>query len=284
MTFRELAWTSKDGTTMYGCSWLPPSGTNVKAVIGLVHGMGEHMGRYVHVGNWLSDEGFAVIGFDQRGHGRTEGRRGHIPAYDALFEGIDWALAEAAASHPGLPVFLIAHSMGGNVALNYMLRKQPQIAGAIVSGPWLRLAFKPPSIQVALGRIIERIYPAYTNDRPLKAANLTSDPEMIARYVNDPLGHGQITARFFFSMLRAGRWALEHADELRIPTLIMHATEDKVTSSDASKQFVEAAGAACEWIGWDGFQHELFNEQRREEVFAVMRDWLSRRLTELTAG
>lgn len=284
MTFKEQAWTCDDGTAMYGCAWQPPDGVPAKAVVCLVHGMGEHMGRYGHVAEWLTGEGYAVIGFDQRGHGRTSGKRGHTPSYEALFEGIDRLLAEAASSYPGLPVFLLAHSMGGNVALNYMLRKQPRVAGAVVSGPWLKLAFRPPSVQVALGRIIERIYPAYTNDRPLKAAVLTSDPAMIARYVNDPLGHGHITVKFFFSMLRAGRWAIEHASGLRVPTLIMHATEDRVTSSAASKQFAEAAGPNCEWIGWDGFQHELFNELKREEVFAVAGEWLSRRLAEATPG
>ncbi|MBO9596842.1 MAG: lysophospholipase [Cohnella sp.] len=278
MAQRELAWTCEDGTRMYGCVWHPEQRSDLRAVIGLVHGMGEHMGRYVHVAQMLNEAGYAVIGFDQRGHGRTEGKRGHAPTYDALMEGVDRLLAEAATGFPGIPVFLLAHSMGGNVALNYLLRKQPDIAGAIVTGPWLKLAFKPPSLQVALGRIIERIYPSYTNNRPLKAANLTTDPEMIRRYLNDPLGHGQITAKFFFSMLRAGRWAIEHANELRVPTLIMHAIGDRVTSSAASKQFADKAGPLCEWIGWDGFQHELMNELRREEVFETIREWLNGRL------
>ncbi|MFC5530195.1 alpha/beta hydrolase [Cohnella yongneupensis] len=278
MTFQQLSWKCTDGTDMYACAWHPEQRTSAKAVVGFVHGMGEHMGRYVHVAEMLNADGYAVIGFDQRGHGRTSGKRGHTPSYESLFEGIDRMLAEAEASYPGLPVFLLAHSMGGNVALNYMLRKQPRIAGAIVSGPWLKLAFKPPSLQVVLGRVIERFYPKYTSNRPLKAANLTSDPDMIARYVSDPLGHGQITAKFFFSMLRSGRWAIEHAGQLNVPTLIMHATADKVTSAAASKLFAERAGPSCEWIGWDGFQHELFNELRREEVFAVVRDWLARRL------
>lgn len=278
MSFKELAWTCGDGASMYACAWEPAQGAAAKAVVGLVHGMGEHMGRYGHVAEMLAAEGYAVIGFDQRGHGRTEGKRGHAPSYEALLEGVDKLLAEAAAAYPGLPTFLLGHSMGGNVALNYLLRKQPAIQGAIVTGPWLRLAFKPPSLQVALGRVIERVYPKYTNDRPLKAENLTSDPEMIARYVNDPLGHGQITAKFFFSMLRAGRWAIANADRLRVPTLIMHATEDRVTSAGASREFAANAGPLCEWMGWDGLRHEIMNELRREEVFAVIREWIAQRL------
>lgn len=278
MSFKELAWTCEDGTPMYACAWEPTHGAAAKAVVGLVHGMGEHMGRYVHVAEMLAAEGYAVIGFDQRGHGRTEGKRGHAPSYEALLEGVDRLLAEAASAYPGLPAFLLGHSMGGNVTLNYLLRKQPALQGAIVTGPWLRLAFKPPSLQVVLGRVIERVYPKYTNNRPLRAENLTSDPEMIARYVSDPLGHGQITAKFFFSMLRAGRWAIANADRLRVPTLVMHATEDRVTSAEASREFAANAGPLCEWMGWDGLRHEIMNELRREEVFAVIREWLAKRL------
>ncbi len=281
MAFKELAWTCEDGTQMYACAWEPERRDAAKAVVGLVHGMGEHMGRYGHVADMLAAEGYAVIGFDQRGHGRTEGKRGHAPTYEALLEGVDRLLAEAASAYPELPVFLLGHSMGGNVTLNYLLRKQPSIQGAVVTGPWLKLAFRPPSIQVVLGRIIERVYPQYTNNRPLNAANLTSDPEMVARYVNDPLGHGQITAKFFFSMLRAGRWAISHANRLRVPTLILHATEDRVTSAAASKEFAANAGPLCEWMGWDGMQHELMNELRREEIFTVIREWLAQRLDAL---
>jgi alpha-beta hydrolase superfamily lysophospholipase len=281
MSAQTLAWICSDSTPMYACRWEPKENKTPRAVIGLVHGMGEHMGRYEHVAEMLTSAGYAVIGFDQRGHGRTEGKRGHTPNYEALLEGVDKVLEEASRTYVGSPVFLLAHSMGGNVALNYLLRRQPKIAGAIVTGPWLKLAFRPPSIQVVLGRIIERIYPKYTNNRPLNARNLTSDPQMIERYVSDPLGHGQITAKFFFSMLRAGRWAIEHAAKLSVPTLIMHASEDRVTSAPASKLFAERAGSLCEWISWDGLQHELLNEVRREEVFAVIRDWLDRQLATL---
>jgi alpha-beta hydrolase superfamily lysophospholipase len=274
-----MEWICRDGTRMHACEWSPDrTGQEIKAVIGIVHGMGEHMGRYAHVAEMLGAEGYAVLGFDQRGHGRTEGKRGHVPRYEDLLEGVDSLIVAAKRDYPETPLFLFGHSMGGNVVLNYVLRRHPGIAGAIVTGPWLKLAFKPPSLQTTIGKFIEKLYPKYTNNRPMVAESLTTDPVMIERYVTDKLGHGQITARFFFGVQGAGLWALKHATELKLPLLLMHGGDDKVTSIQASKQFAEQSRSRISWKEWPGFKHELHNESRREEVFEVIRDWLAGQL------
>jgi len=278
MSYKDLQWVCKDGTKTYACIWMPNNPVKIKAVIGLVHGMGEHSGRYGHVAKMLNEDGYVVIAYDQRGHGRTEGKRGHTPSYEALLEGVETLISESARKYPELPFFLYGHSMGGNVALNYLLRRKPQIAGAIVTGPWLKLAFKPPTIQAAIGRLVEAIYPQFTSVRPMVAEHLTSDPAMIKLYKNDKLIHGKITARFYFSVHNAGLWALDHASELSVPLLLMHASEDAVTSTTASQKFAEDAGASCTWRAWPGFQHEIHNEVKREQVFKVIRDWLNDRL------
>ncbi|WNQ11280.1 alpha/beta hydrolase [Paenibacillus aurantius] len=278
MNYVENEWRSADGTPLFACEWTPSGRGEVKAVVGLVHGMGEHMGRYRHVAAMLTEEGYAVLGFDNYGHGKTPGKRGHAPSYDALLSGIDLMRKEAADRYPGLPVFLYGHSMGGNVTLNYLLRRKPALAGAIVTGPWLKLAFQPPVLQAAVGKVLERLYPKFTNSRPMNAEHLTTDPELMKRYVEDELGHGDITAGFFFGVQRAGSWALQHAGELQLPLLLMHGGSDKVTSIHASRQFAEKAGPLCEFLEWPGFRHELQNELKREEVFAVMRGWLRNRL------
>ncbi|WP_373230880.1 lysophospholipase [Cohnella sp.] len=282
MSYKQMNWKSADGTRIFACEWIPDQPIEIKAVIGLVHGMGEHIGRYIHVAQTLIEEGYAVLGFDQRGHGQTEGKRGHTPSYEALLEGIDKLLAEAQRKYPGKPLFLYGHSMGGNVTLNFLLRRKPDIAGAIVTGPWLKLAFKPPSIQAAIGRIIEWIYPKYTNNRPLAVGNLTSDPVMQQHYITDELGHGLITAKFYFGVTRAGIWALNHAfelKELKVPLLLMHGGDDRVTSLPASKQFADQAGANCTWREWPGYKHELQNEVGREDIFTVIKEWLNNQLT-----
>ncbi len=198
-----------------------------------------------------------------------------MPSYEALLEGPDRLVREARTRYPGAPIFLFGHSMGGNVTLNYLLRRQPDIAGAIVTGPWLKLAFDPPQAQVLIGRLLERVYPQYSNHRPLAAERLTSDPEMIRRLSEDPLGHGHITAKFFFGVRRSGIWAIRHADRLRVPLLLMHGDDDKVTSIAASRLFAEAAGSLCTFVEWPGYRHELHNEAGRAAVFTVIRQWLA---------
>lgn len=271
----------KDGSRRYAAEWEPEEERAIPAVIALVHGMGEHIGRYRHVAEMFTGAGYAVFGFDQVGHGMTEGKRGHTKSYPALLDGVDAMLAEVKQRFPAAPVFLYGHSMGGNVALNYVLRRKPAIAGAIVTGPWLRLAFNPPPLQLIVARVVNRLFPAYTNDRPMVGDHLTSDPVMVKRYQEDPLGHGAITARFFLSVQSAGLWALKHAGAWRVPLLLMHGGSDKVTSILASRQFADSAGSACTFMEWPGLKHELHNELDREEVFDVMRDWLEERIEDL---
>jgi alpha-beta hydrolase superfamily lysophospholipase len=159
-----------------------------------------------------------------------------------------------------------------------LLRRKPDIAGAIVTGPWLKLAFDPPAIQVAAARVIQHVFPAYANHRPFDPVHLTSDPEMRKQLMEDQLGHGYITAKFFFSVHRAGRWAIQHAPELSVPLLLMHGGEDPVTSAAASREFAERAGQLCTFREWPGFRHELHNELRREDVFRVILAWMEERL------
>ncbi len=276
MAYEEFKWRCRDGTSMFACEWSPEARSEAKAVIGIIHGMGEHTGRYAHVAQRFIDEGYIVMMFDQRGHGRTAGQRGHTPDYEQLLEGIDLMLAEAEHRSQGLPIFLYGHSMGGNVTLNYILRRKPQIAGAIVTGPWLQLAFMPPSLQVWLARIVNRVYPSFSNNRPMKADHLTSDPEMARRYREDSLNHGFITARFYNCVVSAGLWALNHANELNVPLLLMHGGNDKVTSIHASQQFAERAGSdRCMFKEWPDFLHELHNDTNREEVISDALHWIN---------
>ncbi|MDI4643980.1 alpha/beta hydrolase [Cohnella hashimotonis] len=286
MAYQPFSWTLSDGTVMAAGEWTVggenerASSAAPSAVVLIVHGMGEHMGRYHHVASILNEAGYAAIGFDQRGHGRTTGKRGHTPSYEGLLEGVDQLFEEAARRYPDVPVILYGHSMGGNVALNYLLRRKPNVAGAVISSPWFRLAFAPPQAQVVIGRLVERFYPGFTNTRPMKVDHLTTDPAMAERYRDDPLGHGHITVRFFFSVQRAGLWAIKHAEKLSAPILLMHGDDDRVTSIAASRQFAERAGPLCDYREWHGYKHELHNELEREPVLAAIREWIGERLTD----
>lgn len=273
--YTETTWQQTDGQALFACSWLPEQDKPVRGTIGIIHGMGEHIGRYAHVAEYYAAAGFAVFGYDHRGHGRTAGQRGHTPSYDSLLEGVDSVVATMRQAFPEAPAFLYGHSMGGNVTLNYLLRRKPDLAGAVISAPWLALAFKPPALQEAVGRLLESIYPAYSSNQPLNPLHLTSDLDMVERHKRDLLIHGRITAGFYGGIRRSGEWALQHAHELTVPILLMHSSADQITSFQASKQFADAAGSLCEWKEWSGFRHELHNDSGREQALQFTTDWIA---------
>lgn len=279
MREREWGWKTADGIQVFAREWTPEEPKDTQAVVLIVHGMGEHSGRYRHVGQSFTEQGYAALAFDQIGHGRTEGKRGHTRSYERLLDGIERLLEAADRTYPGKPKFIFGHSMGGNLTLNYLLRNKPGVAGAIVTGPWLKLAFEPPRFQVIAAKLMERIYPQYTNNRPLNPEHLTSDPEMQQLHRQDRLIHGYVSAKFFLVIQRAGLWAIEHAAALNIPLLLMHGGADQVTSAVASRQFAKRAGACCTYKEWPDFCHELHNERQRNAVLNEMLAWLRARTT-----
>ncbi|MBI5915931.1 MAG: alpha/beta fold hydrolase [Bacteroidetes bacterium] len=133
-----------------------------KAVICIVHGLGEHIGRYGHVAEFFSAHGIATFGFDHQGHGRSEGKRGHAPNLGSLLDGIGHLLAVAGEHYPGNPVFLYGHSLGGHLALNFVLRRKPGIRGLIATGPWIRLPKQPSAMLVGFAAVMSRIFPKLT--------------------------------------------------------------------------------------------------------------------------
>ena len=268
----ESKFEGTDKSTFYILGWEPEPPP--KAIIALVHGHGEHMGRYAHVGRALTDSGYTLVGYDSRGHGKSPGARGHTPSYNALMDDIGAFLAMLAAKYPGLPLFLYGHSMGGNQVMNYALRRRPQIRGVIATGPWLKLSFQPSPVQVALGKLMNRIFPAFTQSTRLDTSGLAHGVEVVRTYDNDPLNHNQISARLFVGIYESGLWALEHAAEFPLPLLLMHGGADPITSPEASRQFAAKAGEKVTLRIWDGLYHEIHNEAEQTEVFKVMVEWL----------
>jgi alpha-beta hydrolase superfamily lysophospholipase len=272
----ETKFIGQDGNEFFVQGWEPE--TQPRAVIALVHGLGEHTGRYAHVAQALTDAGYALIGFDLRGHGKSGGARGHTPSYDALMNDISAFLSMLGEKYPGSPLFLYGHSMGGNQVINHALRRRPKIKAVIVTGPWLKLSFEPPPVKVALGRVFDRIFPSFAQANGLDTNGLSHDPEVIRLYDNDPLNHDRISPRLFVGMYDSGLWALDHAAELSLPLLLMHGGADPVTSAEASRKFANEAGKNVTLKIWDDLYHEIHNEPEQAEVFKVMIEWLDKQL------
>ncbi len=273
MNHFEWTWT-QEGESVFAQGWSPEQ---PKGVVCIAHGFNEHSSRYEHVAKRLADAGYATLTYDQLGHGKTTGKRGHVPSYEAFLDSVKAILDAAEKRYPGKPKFLWGHSMGGGIVVNYVLRRKPNIAGAIATGPLFRLGFEPPAVKVALAKIMRNIYAGYTEKAELDSKAISRDPKEVAAYDADPYNHGKITAGTFLSMYEAGKWAEDNAAKLHIPLLLMHGTGDQLTSPEGSKAF--AAKAPQQLLSfklWDGFYHELHNEPEpdRTEVINFIINWL----------
>ncbi len=250
-----------------------------RAVVGLVHGLGEHSGRYPQLVAALNAAGFAVTAVDLPGHGRSAGKRGHIPDYEQALDALVAFAAFSRQQFDSQPFFFYGHSLGGNLVANVVLRRDVAgLQGAVISSPWLRLAFEPPAYKVWLARTVGRWLPGLLQPNGLDPADLSRDPAVGEAYARDPLVHDRISAALFLSAYEAGLWALTHAGQLRVPVLLMHGTADRLTSPEASREFCRRAGEPCTLRLWEGFYHEVHHEIGRDAVYRAVLDWLNERL------
>lgn len=267
---------SRDGLKLNGMAWLPEA--EPAAMICLVHGHGEHIGRYAHVGSFFAGQGIAVFGMDLRGHGKSEGRRGHAPAYDYLLEDVEDLMKKARVEYIETPMFLYGHSMGGNIVANFLTaRKTLELHGAILSSPWLRLAFQPSPVMVAIGKVLRRVWPSFTAASGLDTSQISSIPAEVEKYRTDPLIHDKITAQLSLSVMEAGEGAIEKADQLNIPVLAFHGADDKITSPAATMAFAERCPNSTFKL-WEGLRHETHNDTDAATVLRFVSDWLMSKL------
>ena len=272
MNHIEFTRQSPDKLQFHFQGWEPEA--SLRAIVCLVHGLGEHTGRYAHVAAALNEAGYAVLGFDLRGHGKSEGLRGHTPSYDALMDDIGRLLDEAAQRYPGKSQFIYGHSLGGNLALNYALRRKPPLAGVVSTSPAIRVGKPLPATQLTLAKVMNKLRPTMQMPNGLALDNLARDPEVIRAYKSDPLVHNKISVRLAVEMLQAGEWALAHAAEFPLPLLLVHGSADELTSAAATQEFAGKVRGDCTLKIWDGFYHETHNEPEKAEVLAFMVAWI----------
>ncbi|MGD0756718.1 MAG: lysophospholipase [Bacteroidales bacterium] len=250
-------------------------GENLKAVIIFVHGIGEHIHRYDHWAALFNKEGIGFTGVDLPGHGRSDGNRGDIKSYALLEEMIDILIKGCNQTFPGCPVYIYGHSLGGGIVLDYLLRRNPKIRGAIVTSPYLRLAFEPPKIKLVIASVMKHLLPGLIQPTGLNADHLSHDKDIVEKYKTDPLVHGKISVRLFDDSLASAKYSLAHASELKIPVLMLHGSDDMLTSPEGSLEFAGKT-KMVELKIWDGGYHELHNEPFKDEVFKYIMDWIKK--------
>lgn len=276
MAIVEWKWQSRDGLQMYARRWQPEG--RPKALVCLIHGHGEHINRYNHVGEAFASAGYVMQGYDSRGHGQSGGPRGYTPSYESMLNDTSDFLAEAQKSYPALPVFLYGHSMGGNQVINYALKYPAGLRGAIVTSPWLQLLHKPAPLLAFLVKVLNVIYPAYTQASGLDQKTISRDPAEVQAYATDPLVHDKISARLYSVMEANALHALEHVDKLKVPMLLIHGSADGLSSANGSKELAKKAGSIISLRIWEGLYHETHNEPEKAEVIQTMIDWADQRL------
>ncbi|MHC1740894.1 MAG: lysophospholipase [Anaerolineaceae bacterium] len=273
----EYSWKTKDGLNLYAKEWKPEG--KVKAVVALVHGLGEHIGRYDHVAEAFGKAGYAMVGFDQRGHGKSDGVRGHEKSYEAIMDDITQNIENAKARYPGLPVFLYGHSLGGNLVLYYCLTRKPELKGVIATSPGLATAEPLPPALLAMSKILYHLGPSMQIKNGLDLSGLSRDPQVAEKYTADPLVHPFISPRLAMDMLNAGQYSIAHAAEFPLPLLLMQGTADRLVNPKKTKEFALAAPLSkITFKEWEGHYHELHNEPDKADVIQTMIAWLDQEM------
>ena len=276
MNMRDWGWKSSDGLQIFAQSWEPDK--NPKAVVALVHGLGEHSGRYAHVGKAFSEAGFALAGFDLRGHGKSGGPRGHIPSLEAVMGDIQLFCQGLEERFPNFSQFLYGHSLGGLLVLAYGTFKKHTIKGVIASGPGLRSPVLEQKFKMNLAKALGSLMPTMTIPTGLEVPFISRDQRVVQAYQQDPLVHGVATLAAARMGMDAVDWAFTHASDFPVPLLLMNGSDDKLTYPHGSQEFADLVPKNCTLKFWEGLYHEIHNEPEQEEVFAFMIDWMNSQL------
>lgn len=273
MKYTEFEFNINEGSVLYAREWQPES--ELRGVICLVHGLGEHSGRYANLALALNRAGYVVLTYDQRGHGKSSGQRGHTPSYETLLDDINCFSRKSLQLFPSLPMFLYGHSLGGNLVLNYVLRRQPKFAGVIVTSPWLRLTVEPSLLLRQLASFLNKLWPTFSMSSGLELNALSRDPIVVDTYNVDPYVHDRISVRLFVTVNQAGHWAIDNATQFNMPLLLMHGGGDRITSVEATMLFASNVKKDHTLKIYPGLYHELHHEPEKEEIASDLINWLT---------
>ncbi len=268
---------SADHLRLYWQRYTP---RGARATVLVLHGGGDHCGRYPALTAALVDARFQVALLDFRGHGQSDGRRWYVDAFTDYLNDVDAYVAKLSQDGiAGESLFCIGHSQGGLIASLWALRHGGLLSGLVLSSPWFRLAKPPPVVKVAAARVIGRFVPWLPLDAGLDSAQLTSDPEMQRWTDRDPLYGRKATPRWFNEASRAQAEALRRAGDLDVPLLTLVPGADPIADATATRGFfARTRSTDKKLVVYEGFRHELFNEQRREAPIGEAVGWLSAHL------
>jgi len=273
----EGRFNGEHGTEIYYQSWTPTG--KPKAILVLAHGIGEHSGRYAHVADYFARMGYAFWACDHRGHGKSGGQRGHVNSFDEYLADLNRLIRIARESTPAPKTFLIGHSLGGLIAPLYAQEYPSELAGLILSAPAFRDKVKASPLTILLAKAVSPILPTFTAKTGLDANHLSRDREVVTKYVEDPMVHGVVTARWFTEYRRAQDEAMKATSKLVLPTLVLQGGADGIVDASMTSEFFKKLVSPDKTLRvYDGFYHEVLNEPGKESVLRDIDAWLSARI------
>ena len=246
----------------------------LKANLLLVHGIGEHAGRYEWFASFFNQHGISVYAFDLPGHGKSAGKRGHIPSFDGLNDCIDAALEEMKAASPGVPVFLYGHSLGGLIVLNYNFRRNGAHIPVIASAPALKNTLVIPPLKLAAAKLLARLAPSFQFPSDLDVTRLSRDKAVIDAYQRDPLVHGLASAYLAINSFRIGDEIRQNEKTSAAPLLVIQGDHDGLIDVKEVIAFTERLKGDVTLKVWQGLYHEPHNEPEKLEVMQYTLNWM----------
>ncbi len=262
------------GASLYYQCWVPDG--DCTAILLVAHGLAEHSGRYEHFAAFFVARGYAVYALDHFGHGKSDGDRCHIGKFSDYTDGVSLILDKAREECPEVPAILVGHSMGGLIAARYLIDRQGDFAACVLSGAALQPAEELSSIQSLLMRFFSKFLPKL-RVLQLDASEVSRDPAVVDRYREDPLVFsGKVTARLAEQVFSTMTWIKDRLDTIELPMLVLHGSNDGLTSPEGSKMLHRKISSANKnLIIYEGLYHEIYNEPEQIEVMADVANWLA---------
>jgi len=250
-----------------------------KVVLAIVHGFGEHSGRYMNVVDHFVPHQYAVYGFDHRGHGHSPGQRGHINSFEEFRGDVDAFVKLVAQQEPKSPIFLWGHSMGGLIGLDYILHHPEGLRGAIISGPLLNPSGATKPYLATISRILSKVLPTFSVDVGLDTSALSREADLDKTYEEDTLVHGKATTRMGTELAAAAEWVKAHAADVKTPLLIIQGEKDRLCSPIETRSFFEQVSFTDKELKvYPGGYHEPHNDIDREQVMADVEGWIKQHM------
>jgi alpha-beta hydrolase superfamily lysophospholipase len=272
------SFTGKGGIEIFFQKWVADK---AKAVVILVHGLGEHSGRYENLLKSFADKKISVFAIDHRGHGKSDGKKGHIDSFMDYVYDLKLFLEFIKEENKGLPVIIYGHSMGGVVAAKYAMTYPDYLSMLVLSSPAFSSALKVPAWKTAIASFFSSRISSLTLPNGLSASDISHDGDIIAAYENDPLVHNKITVRWVVEFLRAGQECINNAGIIKKPLLVFHGKEDRIADYNASEKFFSSASSAVKKLFiFEGLFHETINETQseRDKVLNDVTGWILRNI------